>query len=329
MMTMNALFLRTLLVSIVALGLLSGCERDVRVADERPVVVATTTMLEDLTRELAGDDVHVVGLLSAGADPHIYQPRPADARQIAESDLVVMNGLLLEGWMEGLIRHAGGERPILVVGDSLEKERLMSVEGAVDPHFWFDVALWRQGGEEVARSLQNLFEEGDARRAAIAARHADYDAELQALDAWVRAQLATVPQEQRVLITSHDAFGYFGRAYDLDVEAIQGLSTEQEASQRDVINMIEVVRERKAPAVFMESSVAPGLIEQVARETGARISGPLYSDSLGPEQSGAHTYVKMVESNVRLITGALGGNPEAFKSRAKRTAPKGAEESDA
>ncbi|RVU48705.1 hypothetical protein EA187_04545 [Lujinxingia sediminis] len=329
MMTLNSHVLRMLLASIVALALQSGCERDTAPLDERPLVVATTTMLEDLTRELAGEDVRVVGLLSAGADPHIYQPRPADARQIAGSDLVVMNGLLLEGWMEGLVRHAGGERPILVVGESLETERLMSVDGAVDPHFWFDVALWREGGEDVAQALQELFEEGDARRAAIASRHADYDAELEALDAWVRTQLATVPREQRVLITSHDAFGYFGRAYELDVEAIQGLSTEQEASQRDVINMIEVVRKRNAPAVFMESSVAPGLIEQVARETGARISGPLYSDSLGPEQSGAHTYVKMVESNVRLITGALGGNPEAFKRRAKRTSSKDAREDGA
>ncbi|TXD37617.1 hypothetical protein FRC98_07975 [Lujinxingia vulgaris] len=327
MMTMNQLFLRVAFV--VALMLLSACEREAEPVDDRPVVVATTTMLEDLTRELAGDDVRVVGLLSAGADPHIYQPRPADARQIAESDLVVMNGLLLEGWMEGLVRHAGGERPILVVGERIEEDRLMSVDGAVDPHFWFDVALWQEGGKGVAEALQALFDEGDARRAAIASRHARYDEELEALDDWVRAQLATVPEEQRVLITSHDAFGYFGRAYDLDVEAIQGLSTEQEASQRDVINMIEVVRKRNAPAVFMESSVAPGLIEQVARETGARISGPLYSDSLGPEQSGAHTYVKMVESNVRLITGALGGSPEAFKWRATRTSPAGSEESDA
>ncbi|RAL23566.1 manganese transporter [Lujinxingia litoralis] len=314
----------TLLVAVASVG----CKRAPDEVDERPMVVATTTMLEDMTRHLAGDDVKVSGLLSPGADPHLYQPRPGDARQIAASDMVVMNGLLLEGWMEGLVRHAGGERPVIVVGDAIPRERLMEVDGAVDPHIWFDVSLWREGAQHVSKALQQLFDEGDARRNAIAERHAHYDKTLAELDEWTRAQLATVPQGQRVLITSHDAFGYFGRAYNLDVEAIQGLSTEQEASQRDVINMVELVRKRNAPAVFIESSVSPGLIEQVARESGVRVSGPLYSDSLGTVESGVNTYIKMVETNVQLITGQLGGSPQAFESSVVPDAPESAGETD-
>ena len=301
---------------LLAITLWVACDRsqfgDGAVDDDKFHVVTTTTMLEDLVWNLGGEHVEVHGLVSVGGDPHVYQPRPNDARTVANSDAVVMNGLLLEGWMENLVRHAGGERPIIVGGEAIDESELIRVEGAIDPHIWFDVALWRRVAGEVAEGLIDLAGDQEAIAQEIRSNHEEYDHKLAVLDAWVEHQVATIPAERRVLVTSHDAFNYFGRAYGIDVEAVQGLSTEQEASQRDVANIIELVRERNAPAVFTETSVHPGLIEQVARETGARRAGPLYSDSIGPAGSGAETYVGMVETNVQMIIEALQGEYQPF-----------------
>ncbi len=302
------------MVLIVSMAMASwGCDREQSDHDDDVYkVVATTTMLEDLVRQLGAEHVEVEGLVSVGGDPHVYQPRPGDARTVAESDAVVMNGLLLEGWMENLVRHAGGERPVIVAGDAIDEQQLLRVEGAVDPHIWFDVGMWRQVSEEVADGLVELAGGDEEFATSVRSRHAQYDEILRDLDGWIQDRLESIPAERRVLVTSHDAFNYFGQAYDIDVEAVQGLSTEQEASQRDVASIIELVRERGAPAVFTETSVHPGLIEQVARETGIEKAGPLYSDSVGPPDSDAHTYVGMVQANIKMITEALGGEYEAF-----------------
>ncbi len=298
---------------IAAIAGVWGCDSDSSDSDDdRLDIVATTTMLEDLVAQLGGEHVEVHGLVSVGGDPHVYQPRPDDARVVAASDAVVMNGLLLEGWMESLVRNAGGERPIIVGGEAVDEEELIRVEGAVDPHIWFDVGMWRQVTQRVAQGLIELAGDDEAIAEHVRQSHEAYDQVLKQLDDWVRDQIQTIPSERRVLITSHDAFNYFGQAYGIDVEAIQGLSTEQEASQRDVANIIELVRERNAPAVFTETSVHPGLIEQVARETGIERAGPLYSDSVGPADSDAHTYVGMVHANVKMIIEALQGEYQAF-----------------
>jgi ABC-type Zn uptake system ZnuABC Zn-binding protein ZnuA len=254
---------------------------------DRPTVVATTTMLADLAMTLAGDDFGVTCILGPGADPHLYQPRPADARTIAASDLVVVNGLHLEGWIDDLVRNAGGERPVVVASEGVDAIHMEGLAGGVDPHFWFDVSAWRIAVENVTAALTGLAGEEET-AARIRDRRRAHLADLEAL-------------------TSHDAFNYFGRNYGIDVVGIQGLSTQQEASQRDVANVVELVRRRGAPAVFVETSVNPTLIERVAAETGVRVAGPLYSDSLGPPGGPAATYVGMVAENVRLIVEGLGG----------------------
>ncbi len=304
------------LVALLAATVI-GCDSDdsAMSGDDRIDVVVTTTMLEDAVEQIGGEHFEVHSLVNVGADPHVYQPQPNDARMVADSDVVVMNGLMLEGWMESLVRNAGGERPVIVGGEAIDEEALIRVEGAIDPHVWFDVGMWRQVTDRVASSLVELTDDDEV-AADIAARHAGYDQILEQLDDWVDERMASVPDEQRVLITSHDAFNYFGNAYGIDVEAVQGLSTEQEASQRDVANIIDLVEARNAPAVFTETSVNPGLIEQVARETGIERAGPLYSDSVGPADSGADTYVGMVRANVEMITEALGGDYEGFDEEA-------------
>ncbi len=293
-----------------------GCDgpSQERAAEGPLEVVTTTTILADLVDEIGGDDVEVTSLVGIGADPHVYQPRPGDAREIASSDAVVINGLMLEGWIEDLVRNAGGERPVIVGGDAVDEDALLRVEGAIDPHIWFDVSMWQAVSAHVAEHLIALAEErGEADVAAsMQQRHQSYDERLTALHKWVGEQIGSIPASRRVLVTSHDAFNYFGEAYDIEVTAVQGLSTEQEASQRDVANIVDIVRDRGATAVFTETSVNPRLIEQVAREAGVEVDGPLYSDSVGPADSDAHNYVGMVESNVAMIVGGLGGEAPEF-----------------
>lgn len=300
---------RSLLAGALVLALVaaSGCRAPSDAVDDRPLVVASTTMIEDLARALAPDAVRVEGIMEPGGDPHLYQPTPSDARLVAGSDLVLRNGLHLEGWIDDLLANAGGSRAIITVSDGVDPIHMEGFAGGVDPHIWFDVALWRTAASNTADALAELVAGDPDAVAQVRERHAAYDARLEALDEWVRTTVATIPQERRVLITSHDAFNYFGRAYGLDVRGIQGISTEQEASQRDVADVVDLVRARSLPAVFVETSVNPGLVRQVARETGVEVLGPLYSDSLGAPDGPAATWLGMLTENVRLVTEGLGG----------------------
>lgn len=304
--------LTTFLLAVMLLG--TGCKKDgqAEAASSAPVVVATTTMLADLARQIGGDDVVVYGIMKPGGDPHLYQPTPGDARMIASSDMVVVSGLHLEGWIDDLVQNAGGERPIVVASENVEPIEMQDSPGGVDPHFWFDLGAWGRAADTVGAELVTLV--GDETPAAkrVNDRLQAYRRQIGELDGWTKSRLASIPDGQRVLITSHDAFGYFGRAYGIDVVGIQGISTEQEASQRDLANVVDLVRERNAPAVFVETSVNPQLIEQVARETGVKVAGPLHSDSIGPTDSAANTFVGTVAENVRIITEALGGTHVAF-----------------
>jgi ABC-type Zn uptake system ZnuABC Zn-binding protein ZnuA len=314
---MDSLRFLSLLLAVV---LLAGCESKAKTGGgEKPVVVATTTMLADLAGQIGGDDVVVRGIMKPGGDPHLYQPTPGDARTIASSDMVITSGLHLEGWIDDLVRNAGGERPVVVASEGVDPIRMEDSPGGVDPHFWFDLQAWKIATDNVGDGVLALVEPGSAAAARIDARRKEYRREIDSLHAWTNDRLQSVPESRRVLITSHDAFGYFGRAYGIDVVGIQGISTEQEASQRDVANVVDVVRERGAPAVFVETSVNPQLIEQVARETGVKVAGPLYSDSIGPADSAASTFVGTVSENVRIITEALGGTYVSFETSSKPT----------
>lgn len=301
------LSLAGLLATLCALACGFGCKPGAPSAEGPPTVVATTTMLGDMVTEIAGDAFEVHTIMQPGADPHLYRPTPSDARAVAASDLVVMSGLHLEGWAEDLIENAGGERPLIVAAEPVDVIEMEGFAGGVDPHFWFDVAQWRAATEHVAAGMRTHVPE-DA-RADFDARVDAYLARLDTLDQFVRESIATLPEEARVLVTSHDAFNYFGRAYAMRVVGVQGISTESEASQRDVADVVDLVRETGAPAVFAESSVNPALIQRIGRETGARVAGPLYSDSLGPADGPAGTYEAMVRENVRLIVEALGASP--------------------
>ncbi len=304
-------FLLTAVLAFVVLVLpVTGC--DLAADPQRPgedgrlLVVATTTMIEDLTQRLAGDVAEVRGILRPGEDPHVYRPRPADAELIHRADLVLANGHYFE---EGLGRIID-QQATGTVAHLAEDERITTLEdledaAAPDPHCWFNVAYFMYYVENARDALIEL----DPDNADHYRKQAEvYLAELDELHAWVGEQIASIPSEQRVMVTGHDAFQYFGRAYDIEVHAIIGISTEQQPRPDDIRQLEQLVRDRGVQALFFESSISHALnqaIRDIAQATGATLGGELYSDSLGDEDSPASTYIDMVRYNVETIVTAL------------------------
>lgn len=271
-------------------------------------VVATTTMIADLARAIGGDRVVVQGIMRPGGDPHLYQPTPSDAQSIARADLVLTNGLKLEGWIDDLVRNAGGTASVAVVGEGISPLKDPLKTNYPDPHIWHDVGLWKIAAGNTRDALVAI---DPANAAHYESRALIYLAELDRLDKWVKERVATLSPDRRTLVTSHDAFQYFGKAYGFEVIAIQGLSTQTEAGAQDLARVVELVRSKNVPAIFVETSVNPKLIEQVSRETGTKVGGTLYSDSLGDANGDAGTYAGMIRANVNQVVHALGDKTAA------------------
>lgn len=298
-------------LSVAACGPAGG--EDVDLAGRTVRVVATTSIVADLVREVGGERVEVTALMGPGVDPHLYRASEGDVRRMTEADVVFYNGLHLEGRMVELFEQMADRGvPTVAAAGGIEEDQLLAppeFQGAHDPHIWMDVMLWKEAtlwaGEALA-GLDTAHAEGYRDRANA------YAGQLDALDAQVREQVARVPKEQRVLVTAHDAFNYFGRAYDFEVRGLQGISTVAEAGTADVQELARFVAERRIPALFVETSVSPRSIEAVRAAVRARgfevtVGGNLYSDALGGEGSGAATYESMILHNVNTIVSALGG----------------------
>lgn len=277
-------------------------------AARRPRVVATTTVVADLVRQIGGDRVLVECLMAPGIDPHSYKPTPRDADRLAGADLVVASGLHLEGKLAGILERLGDRRAVAIVADGLPAEELIEVGGGLhDPHVWFDPRLWSRCVPAVVEALSridpNAAETFQTRGAAYAARLADLDARL-------RSRIADIPPDRRVLVTAHDAFRYFGRAYGLEVVGVQGTSTESEAGLADINRLVDLVVSRGLPAVFIETSVSNRNVAALCEGALARghvvvLGGTLYSDSLGGPGSGADTLEAALTTNVETIVAGL------------------------
>ncbi|MEM8558358.1 MAG: zinc ABC transporter substrate-binding protein [Bacteroidota bacterium] len=285
---------------------------EVPLAERELRIVATTSMLADLAREVGGEHVTVTGLMGPGIDPHLYRPTEGNVQTMIEADLVLLNGLDLEGRMGEVVQQLDrlGIPAIAIAEASIPVERLLTAEGyagTFDPHVWMDVTRW----QDVATAVGATLAEVDPTHAeSYTASATAYGDALGPLDAYVRDQIATIPEDQRILITAHDAFGYFSDAYGIAVRGLQGLSTDAEAGTADVQQLAEFVTERRIPAMFVESSISPRNIEAVQAAVRSRgfdvaVGGTLYSDALGPDGSGADTYVGMIRHNVDTMVEAL------------------------
>ena len=268
-------------------------------AQDRIKAVASFSILGDLVRNVGGDRLEVAALVGPNSDAHAFSPTPADARTLGTAKLVVVNGLGLEGWITRLVKASGSKAPVVVASRGIATRTL---EGAIDPHAWQSVANVKI---YVANIRDGLIKADPPGRGAYEATVADYLGKLDALERDVRAAIGQIPAERRKIITTHDAFGYFGAAYGLALIAPEGVSTDTEPSARDVARIITQIKAQKIPALFMENVVNPRLMQQIARETGAKVGGTLYSDALSEPGGAAPTYIDMMRHNIRELSKAL------------------------
>lgn len=273
-------------------------------------VVTTIGMITDITARIGSERISVQGLMGEGIDPHLYKASPNDVRLLTDADLILYSGLNLEGKMADLFVRLARKKPTIAVSEYIDEKLLREppeFAGHYDPHIWFDVSLWMKAAERIRDALQELDPEG---RALFQSNTTALLSELAELHEWCRAQIQSIPAGVRVLVTAHDAFGYFGRAYGIEVKGIQGISTESEASLNDINSLVDLIVGRGIPAVFVESSVPRKTIEALvegarARKLDLQIGGELYSDALGKAGTAEGSYIGMVQHNVRTIVKAL------------------------
>ena len=271
-------------------------------------LVATFSILADMASVIGGSDARVTSLVPPDADAHVWEPKPADLRAVANAELLIENGLGLEGWITRLPKAAGfrGQR----VTASRDVAAHTVVEGkarVTDPHAWQDPANGVLYVKVIAAALAHA---RPSAAPAIQARAAAYIAAIEDTDRWIAATIGAVPQSRRRILTSHDAFGYYCARYGIVIRAIQGISTEGEPSARDIANLINMIRREKTRAVFIENMSSPRMAQAVARETGATIGDPLYSDALSPPDGPAASYLTMLRHNTMLIAAAMANNPD-------------------
>lgn len=272
------------------------------------LIVCTTTIIGDAVRQLVKDRFEVKTLMGAGVDPHMYEAKPSDVRALGNARVIVFNGLHLEGKMTDLFERMDDEKDIITFSNGMESNRLIKLNAhSKDPHVWFDPILWLQGIKECATQLSILFPKD---KAFILANYSKIESDLTNLNSNISKSLNDIPKQQRVMITSHDAFHYFGKAFDIEVLAIQGVSTVSEPGLKDVSNLVNLIVKRKIKAIFVESSVSSKSITAViegCKSKGhiVKIGGTMYSDALGDKKSGADTYLGMMKSNVHTLVKAL------------------------
>ncbi len=320
-------------LAMLAVAVFAGCgpkaPEDSRQGEYR--VATTVGMITDVVKVIAGDRAEVRGIIGEGVDPHLYKPTRGDVVILNEADIIFYNGLMLEGKMaDVLVKMATQGKPVQAVTEVILAggDYVMVDESEhYDPHVWMDVGGWMRAVPIVVEALSDFDPEG---RSGYEERGQSYLDSLKALDAYARASFSSIPEEQRVLITAHDAFNYLGRAYGIEVRGIQGISTESEAGVRDIETLIRFIVKQNIPAVFVETSVADknvrALVEGAAAQGHTiRVGGSLFSDAMGAPGSYEGTYIGMLDHNITTITRALGGTAPAggFQGKLSAGSPAG------
>ena len=291
--------------------ILVGCKTEKpELPPAKSLVLTTTGMLADAAQNLLPKEIQVKALMGPGVDPHLYKVSHGDVSKLQSANIILYNGLHLEGKMADILAQYAKVKPCIAVAERLDPSLIRKASDTAqtsDPHIWFDVDLWRQAVKEISISLSVHFPE---LKETVQNNFKKYDQELAELDAWVAQQLEVIPKEQRVIVTAHDAFGYFGRRYNIEVLGLQGISTTAEFGLYDIKQLVDTLISRKIKAVFVETSVSPRFIMALKEGASARghqvaLGGELYSDALGGVSSGADHYIGMVRHNVNTIVAAL------------------------
>lgn len=271
-------------------------------AQNKPKVVATASMIADMAKNIAGDHLEIDCIVPIGGDPHLHESTPRDAMLVSGAQLVLMNGLTFEGWLSELIENSGTKAESVLVTEGIKVVESLTYENSADPHAWMDAS----NGLIYIKNIKDAFVRLDpANQADYEANYEIYKKKLEELDAFIMEQIKMIPEERRILITSHDAFQYYGRRYGIQLEAILGTSTDADVQTSDVMRINNVIRKNKVPAVFVESTINPKLLEQLASDNNIKVGGKLYADSIGDEDSPAPSYHDMLKYNTTTIVAAL------------------------
>ncbi len=300
-----------LVISILYIAVIAGCSTNTSSdSNEIPYIVTTTGMIADAAKAIVGDSARVEALMGPGVDPHLYKATQGDLTRLTQADVVFYNGLHLEGKMGEVLEKLARQRTVAAVAEKIPDSKLHTApefNNAYDPHIWFDVSLWQLAVQQMQEVLVEKYPEHETFFRKNTAIYLD---SLTALHEWVTQEVATIPASRRILITAHDAFGYFGLAYDIEVKGLQGISTLSDFGLRDVTSLVDYIVENEVKAVFVETSVPARSIEAVV--TGVRergydiiIGGNLYSDAMGAEGTPEGTYLGMVRANVKAIVSSL------------------------
>ncbi|MER2006225.1 MAG: zinc ABC transporter substrate-binding protein [Psychrobacillus sp.] len=295
-----------------AVVLLAGCndQNNGKAEADKPLVVTTTGQVADAVKTIAGDMVEVKSLMGPGVDPHLYKATQGDLQILEDADMIFYNGLELEGKMSDIFEKMKKEKTVVAIGESVPKERLLNDEEhpeLFDPHIWFDIELWKVATHEITKSLTKEFNYSEEQ---FKENEAEFFKELDTLNDWTKERINEIADEQRVLVTAHDAFNYFGESNGMEVRGLQGLSTDAEYGLKDIQNVVNFLVEQNIKAVFIESSVSDKAMNAViegAKEKGhtIQIGGELYSDAMGAEGTEEGTYIGMYKHNVNTIVDSL------------------------
>lgn len=294
---LNSLFIFTLAMTTVATA--------ARASEKKPTpspplnIVVSFSILADMTREIVGDMATVTALVGANADAHVFEPSPADAKRLSNADLVIVNGLHFEGWIDRLIQASAYRGPIIVATQGITPKFL---NGTPDPHAWQSLGNAKHYVENIRSALVKAAPE---KTADINARAVAYQSRIDSLEEQLRYQINKIPKDNRRVITSHDAFGYFGASYDIAFLAPQGWTTDSEASAADVARIIQKIRALHVRALFIENITDPRLVERIASEAHVAVGGTLYSDALSPHGTVADTYLKLIAHNMTTLVAAM------------------------
>lgn len=272
---------------------------------EKLKVVASASIFQDMAQNLGGDLVEAHTIVPIGGDPHLYEPKPTDAALVKSADIILINGLTFEGWINKLIDNSGTKANVYTITEGVNALQSDTYKNASDPHAWMDAS----NGLTYIKNIKNALVEKDPKnKAAYEAKYNDYKSKISELDKYILEEIKKIPEAKRMLVTSHDAFAYYGRRYGIKLNALKGISTEAETQTSDMVRVAKAIKETGVPAIFIESTINPQVIQQIAKDNNVKIGGELFADSIGDEDSEGPTYLKMLRHNTDVIVKALSKN---------------------
>lgn len=289
------------------------------ISQEKPLVVATASIFADMADNIAGGLVEVRSIVPIGGDPHIYEPTPADVQLVQSANLILKNGLTFEGWLNELIENSGTKANSVLITNGITPIESVQYKNSTDPHAWMSAVNGLIYLRNIKMALSELM---PASKDVFEFNHAIYEKQLMDLDTFIRNQINSIPESKRILITSHDAFRYYGNEYGIRVESVLGTSTDADIQTSDIIRLNTIIKKFAIPAVFIESTVDPKLLKQLASDNQISIGGKLFSDSIGDEDSEAPTYLDMLKFNTKTIVKGL-TQQDPSKAMDQANPPKG------